>query len=110
MLRSHWLLMKQKRVSVVLPPKWDACCARLLLGKCCVSHLPQVAALGDCHFGVDKHVCEGKTITRFQALDRTGRIEELARMIGHECITETARRQACELLEGRGVLPPAEVV
>lgn len=71
----------------------------------CITHLPQVAALGDCHFGVDKHVSDGKTITRFQALDRAGRIEELARMIGHETITETARRQACELLDGEGVLP-----
>ncbi len=74
----------------------------------CITHLPQVAALGDCHFGVDKHVFDGKTITRFQALDRAGRIDELARMIGHETITETARRQACELLDGERVLPQTE--
>lgn len=48
----------------------------------CVTHLPQLAAFGDQHFKVRKHVAEGRTITEVDALEDNGRIVELAQMNG----------------------------
>lgn len=47
-----------------------------------VTHLPQLAAFGDRHFKVRKHVTEGRTITGVEVLDDNGRIVELAQMNG----------------------------
>jgi DNA repair protein RecN (Recombination protein N) len=48
----------------------------------CVTHLPQLAAFGDRHFKVLKHVFHERTITEVEALEDTGRIVELAQMNG----------------------------
>jgi DNA repair protein RecN (Recombination protein N) len=48
----------------------------------CVTHLPQLAAFGDRHFRVRKHVADGRTITEVEALEDAGRTEELAQMNG----------------------------
>ncbi len=48
----------------------------------CVTHLPQLAAFGDQHFKVRKHVAEARTITEVEVLEETGRIVELAQMNG----------------------------
>ncbi|MBN2378892.1 DNA repair protein RecN [candidate division WOR-3 bacterium] len=66
-----------------------------------VTHLPQIARYADCHFRVEKEVTDGRTATRIEKLDHQGRIDELARMLGGEEITETVRAHAVELLEGR---------
>ncbi len=47
-----------------------------------VSHLPQVAAMGDVHFAVDKAVDHGRTFSRIVRLDGEGRRREIARMLG----------------------------
>jgi DNA repair protein RecN (Recombination protein N) len=47
-----------------------------------VTHLPQLAGYGDTHFCVSKEVVDGRTITAVTSLDREGRIEELAAMLG----------------------------
>jgi DNA repair protein RecN (Recombination protein N) len=47
-----------------------------------VTHLPQLAGYGDAHFRVSKEVVEGRTITAVTNLDRDGRIDELAAMLG----------------------------
>lgn len=47
-----------------------------------VTHLPQLAAFGDRHFKVRKHVAEGRTITDVEVLEDTARIAELAQMNG----------------------------
>jgi len=47
-----------------------------------VTHLPQLAGYGDAHFHVSKSVEEGRTITHVSALDREGRLRELAAMLG----------------------------
>ncbi len=47
-----------------------------------VTHLPQLAGYGDAHFHVSKQVEEGRTKTAVTTLDREGRIEELAAMLG----------------------------
>jgi DNA repair protein RecN (Recombination protein N) len=48
----------------------------------CVTHLPQLASYGDAHFRVDKVEREGRTVTRVEVLQDTGRVQELAAMIG----------------------------
>ena len=64
-----------------------------------VTHLPQVAAHGDQHFVVLKETDEaGRPVSRLQQLDRKTRVEELARMLGGQEITETTRKHARELL------------
>ncbi len=47
-----------------------------------VTHLPQLAGYGDTHFRVSKQVVEGRTKTAVISLDRDGRIDELAAMLG----------------------------
>jgi DNA repair protein RecN (Recombination protein N) len=64
----------------------------------CVTHLPQVAAQGDEQWSVSKTGGRGKVQTAVRRLDRNGRIEELARMLGGAEITATTRRHAAELL------------
>ena len=64
----------------------------------CVTHLPQVAAQGDDQWTVAKKGGRGKVGSSVTRLDREGRIEELARMLGGEDITPTTRKHAAELL------------
>jgi DNA repair protein RecN (Recombination protein N) len=63
-----------------------------------VTHLPQVAAKGNCHFNVYKHESEGKTYTGIVKLNETQRIKELAAMMQGEKAGETAMQNARELL------------
>lgn len=66
----------------------------------CVTHLAQVAAKAESHFLIEKREQDEKTLTQVALLDEQGRIEELARIIGGEKITETTRKQAEEMLNG----------
>ena len=66
----------------------------------CVTHLPQIAALADNHLLIEKTERQGRTYTEVTALDRDGRIRELARMIGGAEITEITRQSAAEMLGG----------
>jgi DNA repair protein RecN (Recombination protein N) len=65
----------------------------------CVTHLPQIAAFAESHFSVRKDVVNSRTLTAVEQLDGKSRIEELARMLGGEVITETTRRHAREMLK-----------
>jgi DNA repair protein RecN (Recombination protein N) len=64
-----------------------------------VTHLPQVAAQGEHHFGIQKDVRGGKTLTRVKALDAAGRVAELARMLGGREITASTQAHAAEMLK-----------
>ncbi|MEZ5429198.1 MAG: DNA repair protein RecN [Pyrinomonadaceae bacterium] len=64
----------------------------------CVTHQPQVAALADRHFLVSKETDGRKTKVAVGQLNETEQIEEIARMLAGERISETARRHARELL------------
>ena len=64
----------------------------------CVTHLPQVAAQGDAQWSVTRSGGKGKISSAVAKLDRAGRIEELARMLGGAAITATTRKHAAELL------------
>jgi DNA repair protein RecN (Recombination protein N) len=60
----------------------------------CVTHLPQIAAYGHHHLLVTKSVRGSRTQTAVIPLDDRQQVEELARMLGGEQVTETARRHA----------------
>ena len=64
----------------------------------CVTHLPQIAALAEHHLLIAKSERQGRTYTEVTALDRNGRINELARMIGGAVITDTTLKSAEEML------------
>lgn len=64
----------------------------------CVTHLAPIAAHATHHLVVEKRVWRGSTRTSVRALDEAGRVEELARMLGGERVTDTSRRHARELL------------
>ncbi len=68
----------------------------------CVTHLPQVAAQAAHHLYVAKHVRDGTTRTRIQALDDADRIEELARMLGGVELTEQTRAHAADMIARAG--------
>ena len=63
-----------------------------------VTHLPQLAALADNHFLIEKRSDAEKTYTSVTALDKEGRIDELARIIGGENVSHTVKDTARELL------------
>ncbi len=65
----------------------------------CVTHLPQIAALADAHFVVRKRVERGRTLTEVEQLDDLARVEELARMLAGETVTESARKHAREMMK-----------
>lgn len=64
----------------------------------CVTHLPQVAAQADRQWTVAKQSADKGVVSRVTPLDREGRIEEIARMLGGVKITPTTRRHAAEML------------
>ncbi len=65
----------------------------------CVTHLPQIAAMADVHFSVEKGERGGRTYTAVETLDRTRRQGELARLTSGEQITQAALDSAGELLD-----------
>lgn len=65
----------------------------------CVTHLPQIAAMADCHFSVEKSERDGRTFTLLQTLDRPARVDEVARLTAGEKLTDAARQSAGELLD-----------
>ena len=65
----------------------------------CVTHLPQIAAMADTHFSVEKGERDGRTYTRVKELDTAGRKEELARLMGGGSITQAILDSAQELLD-----------
>lgn len=65
-----------------------------------VTHSPQVAALGAHHWRVAKSVEKGVTYSRVAALSEAERVDEVARMVAGDTITDAAREAARELLKG----------
>ena len=64
----------------------------------CVTHLPQIAAMGDHHLLIEKNILTDRTFTSVEPLDHEERAQELARMISGAEVTETSLRNAEELL------------
>ncbi|MBQ2997195.1 MAG: DNA repair protein RecN [Oscillibacter sp.] len=64
----------------------------------CVTHLPQLAAMADTHFSVEKGERNGRTYTRVVMMDQEQRKAELARITGGNEVTEALLKSAGELL------------
>ncbi len=65
----------------------------------CVTHLPQLAAMGDHHLLIKKSLSEEYTFTDVFSLTEEERVSELARMLSGDAITELSMQNAAELLE-----------
>lgn len=63
----------------------------------CITHLPQIAAMADKHFLIEKKLENEKTITSVKDLDREGSVKELARLMGGAEITEITMSSAEEV-------------
>ena len=64
-----------------------------------ISHLPQVIAAADYQFYIEKVSDEHSTVSTVRLLNREERIEEIAKMLAGEDLTEAARQQAEQLLK-----------
>jgi DNA repair protein RecN (Recombination protein N) len=64
----------------------------------CITHLPQVAAMSDHHFFIQKQVVHQRTRTSLKVLKTPERIDELARMLSGTTVTKLTREHAHELL------------
>jgi DNA repair protein RecN (Recombination protein N) len=84
------------RVAEVVGRKLKAMAARHQV--LCVTHLPQIASMADRHYAVRKRIASDRTVTDVIRLDEAARIDEVARMLGGEVITDAARRHAREMV------------
>ncbi len=64
----------------------------------CITHLPQIAAMADDHYKIAKQAVDNKTVTDIVQLNEAETVDELARMLGSDKITETVRENARELI------------
>jgi DNA repair protein RecN (Recombination protein N) len=64
-----------------------------------VTHSPQVAALGAHHWRVEKRISGDSTLSTVTALDAVARVEEIARMLSGDTVTDAARQAARALLQ-----------
>ncbi len=64
-----------------------------------ITHLPQIAAKGDAHFVVYKYESGGKTFTSIKQLSDNERVQELAKMVGGENVTDSILKTAKELMK-----------
>ena len=63
----------------------------------CITHLPQIAAMADTHFLIEKSVKENRTVTDLTKLSEEGSLRELARLLGSEEVSEAAISNAKEM-------------
>jgi DNA repair protein RecN (Recombination protein N) len=65
----------------------------------CITHLPQIAAMADTHFLIEKSVEHQSTVSKIRRLDDGECVSELARMLGGVEITDTVYQNAREMRE-----------
>ena len=63
----------------------------------CITHLPQIAAMADKHFVIEKSSTQDNTITDIRQLEANESLEELARLLGSDVMTEAALSNAREM-------------
>jgi len=68
----------------------------------CITHLPQIAAMADNHYRIEKSVVNGRTVTHIDHLTTEQEINELARILGGAVITDTVLESAREMKELAG--------
>ena len=64
-----------------------------------ITHLPQIAAMADSHFEIEKNVEENETVTSIHPLSEEDSVRELARMLGGAKITDSVLANASEMKE-----------
>ncbi|WP_066893142.1 DNA repair protein RecN [Clostridium nigeriense] len=64
----------------------------------CITHLPQIAALSDCHYFVSKKVEDGKTFTEIRTLDKYEKIKEIAKMTSGDEVSDVTLENASEMV------------
>lgn len=64
----------------------------------CITHLPQIAAMADTHFIIAKQVVDNTTVTDIHEMSESQAVDELARMLGSDELTDTVRDNARELI------------
>lgn len=65
----------------------------------CITHLPQIAACGNASYRIYKETDLDKTYTHVERLTDAQTVDEIARLLGGDNITETTRKSAAELIE-----------
>ena len=65
----------------------------------CITHLPQIAAMADTHFRIQKEVEEGSTISGIEKLTSEEQVEELAKLVGGVSVSDAAKTNAKELID-----------
>ena len=82
---------------------WQVSKKLALLGKehqiICITHLPQIAAMADQHFKIEKNQKESQTRTDITILDEPESTKELARLLGSDLLTDAAVSNAREMKE-----------
>lgn len=63
----------------------------------CITHLPQIAAMADAHFYIEKNVVDASTVTKLTLLDEECSVAELGRMIGGMAVTDKVLESAREM-------------
>ena len=66
----------------------------------CITHLPQIARFGDHHFKIAKQVVNQRTLTTIHSLTADERVNEIARMMAGEKVTEKTLAHASEMMAG----------
>ena len=64
----------------------------------CITHLPQIAAMADNHFGITKSEKDGRTVTEVKKLLQYESVEELTRLLGGAAETAAAKANAKEMI------------
>ena len=74
-----------------------------VIGRChqvlCITHLPQIAAMADTHFEIEKHQKDNETITEIHPLEGDDSVRELARLLGGAELTQAVFDNAKEMKE-----------
>ena len=65
----------------------------------CITHLPQIAAMADTHFLIEKQVLGDRTVTQIHRLKEEEELHELARLLGSGNVTEAVLNNAREMKE-----------
>lgn len=82
---------------------WKVSEKMAVLGKghqlICITHLPQIAAMADCHYMIEKSAKEGRSVTEIFKLKEEKSIEEIARLLSGTTVTDAVITNARELKE-----------
>lgn len=65
----------------------------------CVTHLAQIAVMGDNHLLIEKNLVDERTVTNVKLLDKQGRIGEIARIMGGDNVSQLLLKNAEEMLD-----------